>query len=369
MSKNGNLHKAKSDKNDEFYTQLKDIENELRHYKQHFKNKVVYCNCDDPQVSNFFKYFSLNFEHLGLKKLITSCYRNEDANKRTEGTSETAVWLEYTGEHGGGSMPTVENIGVHAFEGDGDFRSGETLDLLKEADIVVSNPPFSLFREYVAQLMEHDKKFVILGSMNAMTYKEIFPLLKNNEMWLGNKNGQMEFELPDEAEMKSSAYISRNGKKVQKFGNISWYTNLDIAKRHEDVILFRNYDPKTYPMYDNYNAINIDKVADIPMDYGGVMGVPITFLDKYNPEQFEVIGLTTGRSDFGEESHPTKRYINAKQINKYGTITNGSKANTRATIGLDFIPNEIHYTADNADKPLRIVYARILIKNKKVVKP
>lgn len=294
--KNSNLHKAKTVKNDEFYTRLEDIENELRHYKEHFRGKTVYCNCDDPKVSNFFKYFSLNFEYLGLKKLIASCYRNVDAGKQTDGLSDKAVWLEYTGEQGDGTIPTDANIVIHEFEGDGDFRSEESIELLKQADIVVTNPPFSLFREYVAQLMEYEKQFVIMGSMNAITYKEIFPLLKDNKMWLGHKNGSMSFVLPDHAKLKASGYIDEKGRKIQKFGNIAWYTNLDIAKRHEDVILFREYNENDYPRYDNYDAIEVGKVADIPKDCAGVMGVPITFMDKYNPEQFVVVGMAAGNS-------------------------------------------------------------------------
>lgn len=288
--KNSNMNSAKQAKNDEFYTRLSDIENELKHYKHHFKDKVVYCNCDDPKVSNFFKYFALNFKHLGLKKLITSCYRNTDPDVRTKGISDKAVWLEYSG----GEYNTIEEIRdntvTHEFDGDGDFRSDESIELLKEADIVVSNPPFSLFRLYVAQLIEYDKEFLILGNMNAITYKEIFPLLKDNKMWLGHKNGSMEFELPSDAEMKASGYINEEGIKVQKFGNISWYTNMDISKRHDDLILFKRYNFEEYPQYDNFKAINVDKVVNIPVDYTGIMGVPITFLDKYNPEQFDILG-------------------------------------------------------------------------------
>lgn len=288
--KNSNMNSAKQAKNDEFYTRLSDIENELKHYKHHFKDKVVYCNCDDPKVSNFFKYFALNFKHLGLKKLITACYRNTDPNVRTKGVSDKAVWLEYAG----GDYNTIEEIRAntvtHEFNGDGDFRSDESIELLKEADIVVSNPPFSLFRLYVAQLIEYDKEFLILGNMNAITYKEIFPLLKDNKMWLGHKNGSMEFELPSDAEMKASGYINEDGIKVQKFGNISWYTNMDISKRHDDLILFKRYNFEEYPQYDNFKAINVDKVVNIPVDYTGVMGVPITFLDKHNPGQFDILG-------------------------------------------------------------------------------
>lgn len=288
--KNSNLHKAKTAKNDEFYTRLEDIEYELRHYKDHFRGKTVYCNCDDPKVSNFFKYFSLNFEYLGLKKLIASCYRNVDAGKQTDGLSDKAVWLEYNGEYGDGTVPTNSSIVIHEFDGDGDFRSEESIELLKQADIVVTNPPFSLFREYVAQLMEYEKSFLILGNLNAVTYKEIFPLLKDNQMWLGHKNGSMTFELPAHAELKASGYIDEKGRKIQKFGNIAWFTNLDIAKRHDALVLYKTYNAEDYPTYDNYDAIEVSRVAAIPMDYDGVMGVPITFLDKFNPDQFVILG-------------------------------------------------------------------------------
>lgn len=313
-----NLHSAKKAKNDEFYTTLEVIENELKHYKQHFKDKVVYCNCDDPNISNFFKYFALNFDYLGLKKLITSCYRNTDPDLRSKGVSDEAVWLEYEG--GYNSLEDIQkHTTIHSFNGDGDFRSEESIELLKEADIVVTNPPFSLFREYVAQLVEYEKDFLILGNMNAITYKEIFPLLKDNKMWLGHKNGSMEFELPADAEMKASGYIDENGKKIQKFGNISWYTNLPHSKRYEDLILFRQYHPDDHPHYDTYDAINVDKVANIPVDYKGAMGVPITFLDKHNPDQFDILGCSysygepVGYHNDGESYSVT---VNGKNIYK-----------------------------------------------------
>lgn len=285
---NQNLQKAKHDKNDEFYTQLPDIENELRHYKEHFKGKVVYCNCDDPFVSNFFRYFSLNFEHLGLKKLIATCYRSDKAGVRTDLSSDRAIKLEYMGGKNGEGLPTLDEVTITEIEGDGDFRSDECLEILKEADIVVTNPPFSLFREYVSQLIEHGKKFVIVGSMNAITYKDFFPYLKGSKVWLGNKCGGFEFEVPMDFEQKNT-YV-KDGKKFAKFGNISWFTNLDIAKRHENLVLYKNYSADEYPAYDNYNAIEVGKVKDIPVDYDGVMGVPISFLDKHNPSQFEIVG-------------------------------------------------------------------------------
>ncbi|MHB0993692.1 MAG: adenine-specific methyltransferase EcoRI family protein [Sulfurovum sp.] len=288
---NKNLHSAKKGKNDEFYTQLEDIERELKHYKEHFKNKVVYCNCDDPRVSNFFHYFSHNFEKLGLKKLIATCYKNQDTNLFSQNNSENAVYLEYDGDKNGDNVPNVEEIGVHALNGDGDFRSQESIELLKQADIVVTNPPFSLFREYVAQLVEYDKKFVIVGHQNAITYKEIFKLIKENKLWLGYgfKGGAGHF-----INIKYEDYATASDHKegMIRVSGVVWFTNLEIKKRHEDLMLYKNYTPEEYPTYDNYDAINVNKTKDIPIDYSGVMGVPITFLDKYNPEQFKILGMS-----------------------------------------------------------------------------
>lgn len=265
MAANTNLHKAKTAKNDEFYTQLTDVSKELMHYKQHFKNKIVLCNCDNPTWSAFWKYFHLNFSVLGLKKLISTHY---DKNEPT-------YEMEYTG----GDDNDIE-VGVKTpLEGNGDFRNQECLDLLDEADIVVTNPPFSLFREYVSILMEHKKKFIVIGNQNAITYKVFFPLLKDDKVRLG-------FTHPKE-------FRQRDGT-VKKFGNICWFTNLNIKKRHEELILVKKYagHEDEYPTYDNYDAIEVSKVANIPLDYDGVMGVPITFLDKYSPDQFEILGAT-----------------------------------------------------------------------------
>jgi len=292
-SLNKNLHSAKNAKKDEFYTQLYDIEKELMHYKDHFKDKTVLCNCDDPRISNFFKYFSLNFETLGLKKLITTCYKNSNPDIFSNHESEKAVYLEYFGDKNGNKVPDPEEIGIKELKGDGDFRSKEVIELLKQADIVVTNPPFSLFREYVAQLIEYDKKFVILGQQNAITYKEIFKLIKENKIWLGHDNGGTKwFAVRDHYDIATESRKKiENGQKYFSMGSVNWYTNLDISKRHEDLILYKKYNPEEYPKYDNYDAINVDKTKDIPMDYDGAMGVPITFLDKYNPEQFEILGI------------------------------------------------------------------------------
>lgn len=277
MAGNQSLHAANRAKNDEFYTQLSDIEKELRHYKHHFKDKIVYCNCDDPRVSNFFHYFSYNFEQLGLKKLIATCYKSQNRDLFSQNDSEHAIYLEYTGDKNGDNLPNPDEIAVKPLQGDGDFRSAECIELLKQADIVVTNPPFSLFREYVAQLIEYEKKFLIIGNINAVTYKEIFPLIQNNQLWLGY-NCTRHFQKPDGSMFETARTF--------------WYTNLDIQKRHEEFILVKKYNEQDYPKYDNYDAIEVSRAENMPCDYSGVMGVPATFLDKYNPEQFEIIGAT-----------------------------------------------------------------------------
>lgn len=287
------LHKAKDSKKDEFYTQLSDIEKELRHYKTYFKDKVVYCNCDDPRISNFFHYFSYNFERLGLKKLITTCYKNQDMDLFSQNKSERAIYLEYEGDKNGNNVPDPSEIGISYLKGDGDFRSMESIDLLKQADIVVTNPPFSLFREYVAQLIEYDKKFIIIGHQNSITYKEIFKFIKENKIWLGyGFNRNMAHFINNHYEDYATDTDHKEG--MIRVSGIVWFTNIDIQKRHEDVILYKTYygNEVEYPKYDNYDAINVDKVRDIPIDFEGVIGVPITFLDKYNPDQFEILGMS-----------------------------------------------------------------------------
>ena len=292
MAGNKSLHAANRAKQDEFYTQLPDIEKELKHYRKHFRGKTVYCNCDDPTISNFFLYFELNFAKLGHKKLITTCYKNRQTEMFSKHDMETAAGVEYVGN---GTERTVFQL-----KEDGDFRSRECIELLKQADIVVTNPPFSLFREYIAQLVEYDKKFVVIGSMNAITYKEIFPLIKNGRLWLGHgpAGKDMLFDVPEDYatelvrnKKEGSAYRLVDGVIKGRLGNAVWFTNLDYKKRHEDLILYKKYSPDEYPKYDNYDAINVDKTADIPVDYAGEMGVPITFLDKHNPSQFEIIGM------------------------------------------------------------------------------
>lgn len=287
MAKNSNLHNAKTAKNDEFYTQLTDIEKELKHYKKHFEGKVVYCNCDDVRWSNFFKYFSMNFEHLGLKKLICTAY-----NENGQG-----IVYEYNGDLNSNRIVDDEEIEVKYLEGNGDFRSAECIEILKQADIVVTNPPFSLFREYVAQLMEYGKQFLIIGNGNAITYKEIFPLIKENKIWLGVSLNMTKCHFIVPQSYEGSNVFYENGNKMAKVNNAIWFTNLDHTKRHTELDLYKKYNADEYPKYDNYDAIEVSKVAEIPMDYDGVMGVPITFLYKYCPTQFEIVKFRKGNDD------------------------------------------------------------------------
>jgi hypothetical protein len=327
MAGNKNLHTASKAKQDEFYTQLSDIENELRHYRKHFSGKVVLCNCDDPYESNFFKYFAMNFNQLGLKKLIATCYDGspiadtqmsifDDGKTKQKKTSvpHKIVITEVTDLNGDGAVNLADveyllqndkNV-LTRLKGSGDFRSEECIELMKEADIVVTNPPFSLFREYVAQLITFQKKFVIIGNQNAITYKEIFTYIKANQLWLGSTLSFAKFRVPDYYEPRETRFwVDENGQKWRSMGNICWFTNLDIAKRHEELDLYKHYSPEEYPEYDSYKAINVNKVADIPMDYDGIMGVPITFLDKYNPEQFEILNCNDYRKF---ESVPLKAH-------------------------------------------------------------
>jgi hypothetical protein len=291
------LQKAKKSKSDEFYTQLVDIESELQHYKSHFKNKVVYCNCDDPRISNFFHYFASNFKELGLKKLIASCYREQVRDLFNTKEDENGFFYEYTGTECEKIKPNSSDI-VY-FSGDGDFRSSECIELLKQSDIVVTNPPFSLFREYVSQLVKHNKKFLIIGNVNAITYKEIFKLIKANKAWLGINLGRgvSGFIVPEHYELYGTeARIDSFGNRIVSPNNCLWLTNLDTFKRHEDIELTKRYfgNDSEYPKYDNYDGINVNKTQDIPIDYDGYMGVPITFLHKFNPDQFEIIKFRKG---------------------------------------------------------------------------
>lgn len=344
---NSTLNKAKSAKQDEFYTQLGDISNELRHYKSQLRGKVVLCNCDDPFESNFFKYFALNFNTFGLKRLIATSYvRSPVAGQKLplfeiegldglkpDGKEAYAIIINHVPDGNGDGAIDLSDVEYllrndanaayqlhgNAGYGPGDFRSDECVDLLKQSDIVVTNPPFSLFREYIAQLIEHDKKFLLIGSQNAITYKEIFPLMKDDKLWLGVDNGGTKwFRVPDDYDhiTTESRKKIENGIKYFSMGSIMWFTNMDNPKRHEEIALFRCYNPQDYPTYDNYDAIDVSKVADIPVDYDGVMGVPITFMDKYNPKQFKIVGIT--KTWFGMAS---KRYPNQIQFSTNGTTS------------------------------------------------
>ena len=356
---NETLKSAKKNKNDEFYTQLCDIEKELSHYKEHFYGKTVLCNCDDPRVSNFFRFFALKFKEWGLKRLITTCYKNQDVDLFSQNTSEKAVWLDYYGNPNDNTSTDFSTVEVKELKGDGDFRSKECIELLKQADIVVTNPPFSLFREYVAQLVEYDKKFIIVGHQNAITYKEIFKLIKNNKLWLGYgfKGGAAHFI----SSYEDIATASNHKEGMIRVSGVNWFTNLDIPKHHENLILYKNFTEEEYPKYENYDAINVDKTSDIPQDYNGVIGVPITFLDKYNPEQFEIVALgIVGSCDFTCEKRmeildkngmPTGKYT----INAKGTLYRKHlETDTKPAAFRDCETGELYQS----------IYARILIKKK-----
>lgn len=291
------LQKAKKSKSDEFYTQLCDIESELKFYKAHFKGKVIFCNCDDPRVSNFFKYFAINFEELEINKIITSCYREQAGDLFGKANQENGFFFEYTNTEE--EKNKINSLEIKPFNGDGDFRSSESIELLKKSDIVVTNPPFSLFREYVEQLIKYEKKFLIIGNINAITYKEIFKIIKENKAWLGINLGRgiSGFIVPQHYELYGTeTRVDEFGNRIVSPNNCLWLTNLDISKRHEDIRLTKKYfgNEHEYPEYDNYNGININKTENIPVDYQGIMGVPITFLHKFNPDQFELIKFRKG---------------------------------------------------------------------------
>jgi len=372
------LQAAKIAKQDEFYTQLDDIAKELKYYKQHFKGKVVLCNCDDPYESNFFKYFALNFNQLGLKKLIATCYNGspiagdelpllfeieESEPKKIAYKVEISEVQDYNND-GAVNLADVQyliqndkNV-LSLLKGNGDFRSQECVELLKEADIVVTNPPFSLFREYVAQLVKYDKKFLIIGNQNALTYKECFKLVKENNMWLGVSihSGDREFMIPPTYEVRSkSLRVDEKGNRYIRVVGVRWFTNLDYPQRHEDLDLYKQYTPEEYPTYENYDAINVNKTGEIPIDFEGIMGVPITFMDKYNPDQFEILGMCENEDLYALK---TKVYTTAEckqayfaKFGKNGTYD----LNASGVILKDGIQEK--------------VYQRILIRNKKPQKP
>lgn len=390
MAGNSNLGAAKDAKKDEFYTQLTDIEKEMRYYRKHFRGSTVLCNCDDPFESNFFKYFVLNFNRLGLKKLIATCYATspiagqqlslfdvvggveENANRPYKAVV-TKVY-DVTGDGGVDMFDVAELFKNHENEltelkGDGDFRSEECLALLDEADIVVTNPPFSLFRDYVATLMEHEKHFIIIGNVNAITYKEFFPLLKENKVWIGASihSGDRKFYVPDDYPLNAAGCgVDDDGRRFIRVKGVRWYTNLDLKQRHEEMILVKRYSPEKYHHFDNYDAINVNKTADIPCDYAGVMGVPITFLDKYSPDQFEIVGYTA--KDMGVEC--LKFYQDLEQsMNGKPFVRNMKSARFSPMISVVERPTKTCYRASNANGYLLKTYGRVLIRNKHPEQP
>lgn len=385
--KERNLNAAAKAKKDEFYTQLTDIEKEMRHYRKHFKGKTVFCNCDDPFESNFFKYFVLNFNRLGLKKLIATCYFSSpiagqqlqyhcdengqmsfffgDETEITDGAKRpykaivTQVY-DKTGD-GGVDMVDVAELFVSGenqlteLEGDGDFRSAECLALLDESDIVVTNPPFSLFREFVNVLIQREKHFIILGNVNAITYKEFFPLIRDNKVWIGASihSGDRKFYVPDDYPLNASGCgMDEDGRRFIRVKGVRWYTNLDIRQRHEEMILVKHYNPEEYPRYENFDAINVDKTSNIPCDFDGVMGVPITFMDKYSPDQFEIIGLGIANLGLGIGVKPYKPEHKSyrKEVQKRGAVDGDL------------------YMLDENGNPI-VPYARVIIRNKHPEQP
>lgn len=371
VKKERNLNAASKAKKDEFYTQLSDIEKEMRYYRKHFKDKVIFCNCDDPFESNFFKYFVLNFNRLGLKKLIATCYatspiantqlslfdiigtENENLSKAYKAVV-TKVY-DKTGD-GGIDMFDVAELfksgenELTELAGDGDFRSEECLALLDDADIVVTNPPFSLFREYVSVLLEHKKHFIIIGNVNAITYKEFFPLIKENKVWIGASihSGDRKFYVPDDYPLNAAGCgIDDDGRRFIRVKGVRWYTNLDIKQRHEEMILVKRYIPELYPQYYNYDAINVDKTADIPCDFEGIIGVPITFMDKYSPDQFDIVGLGIANLglSIGVRPYKLEHKLYRKEVQKRGTVDGDL------------------YMLDENGNPV-VPYARVLIRNK-----
>lgn len=394
---NENLRTAQAGKNDEFYTQYHDIEVEMNAYLEYnpdvFRGKTILLPCDDPEWSNFTKYFAAKFDVLGLKKLISTSYAPESKKMFLGGVSSEyeqsspqfnanksktngKIFILDSDITGDGHI-NIDDLQWDYLDGDGDFKSDEVTALRNEADIIITNPPFSLFRDFLAWITEADKLFIIIGNINAITYKETFPLIMTDKMWMGSTihSGDREFEVPQEYPLNAAGWrIDESGRKFIRVKGVRWFTNIDHGRRHEPLALMSMADnlrfsrhkelrgKTAYDRYDNYDAIEVPFTDAIPADYDGVMGVPISWLDKYCPEQFEIVGLTSGRDEF--IARPTKRYINPLQVNKDGSFSNGSKANTRSTILLKEIPNDIYYTADNADGPLQIVYARILIRKK-----
>lgn len=386
MADSKGLKQAFKDKADEFYTQLVDIELELKHYKNYFEGKIVFCNCDDPYESNFFKYFAINFNYLKLKKLIATCYDGssitgeqlslfdflEEEDIKEKKTAYKIEISEVEDLNGDGAVDLFDvelllknkkNV-LTKLKGNGDFRSKECIDLLKESDIVVTNPPFSLFREYVDVLMKYNKKFLIIGNQNAITYKEFFPYLMNNQIWLGCSihSGDREFRVPDSYEIRSkSLRVDEQGRNFVRVVGVRWFTNLDYKEKHEELTLFQNYSPEKYPKLDNYDAININSTCDIPCDYDGIMAVPITFMDKYNPDQFEILGLSQ-KYGFGLKSN--KFYDEYKEVTHEGILTGSSGKKTNGNPVMEGIPEKGNYYT-NGVRNVHSLYGRIFIRSKK----
>ncbi len=357
MAENSGLNKAKAAKKDEFYTQFDDIAAEMWHYESYFKDATILCNCDDPFESNFFKYFALNFHHFGIKKLIATCYDGSpvagqeisfDELESMKNSKRKAYKIELTDIPDMNGDGTFDLSDIEAFlksdecpiqelEGNGDFRSEECIDLLKQADIIATNPPFSLFREYIAQLMQYKKKFIVIGNINAITYQDIFPLIKNNKMWMGVSihSGDREFQVPDSYPLNAAGYRQDDkGRKFIRVKGVRWWTNLDYKERHDEMDLYKRYSPEDFPTYDNYDAININKTSDIPMDYDSYMGVPITFLDKYCPDQFEIIMLANGNARTNTEKDTLKAVKYIHDLNDKGGLgmVNGKRVYARIII-------------------------------------
>lgn len=374
MAGNTNLGTAKTAKKDEFYTQLTDIEKEMRYYRKHFEGKTIFCNCDDPFESNFFKFFVLNFNRLKLKQLIATCYTgspianrqlslfdNLPDNSEHVNKPYKAVVTTVYDKTGDGSVDMLdvaelfksgENL-LSELDGDGDFRSAECLSLLDEADIIVTNPPFSLFKEYVNILVERSKNFIIIGNMNAITYKEIFPLLKDNKMWIGPSihSGDRKFYVPDDYPLNAAGCgVDEDGRRYIRVKGVRWYTNLDIRQRHEALILVKRYDPSLYPTYETFDAIDVKSVSDIPCDYPGIMGVPKNFMDVYNPDQFEILGYEREDENIhvGIEKMPEAFLATYRKQGGTGHYTKGMKM-------LCFY---------DTDGKAKIPFSRILIRNK-----
>lgn len=374
------LSAAKSAKKDEFYTQLTDIERELQHYWPHFRDKVVLCNCDDPYESNFFKYFALRFNQLGLKKLICTCYNGSPVQGNElllhfDGFDSEPTKIAYKVEitevrdlNGDGAVDLSDvryllqnDRNVLSTLKTGDFRDKECIELLQQADVVVTNPPFSLFREYIGQLMEYDKKFLIIGNINAVTYKEVFPLIKENKIWLGPSitSGDRKFNVPDDYPLNASGCgIDNDGKRYIRVKGVRWFTNLDHNKRHEELDLVCHYSSEEYPTYDNFHAIEVSNTSDIPCDYSGMMGVPITYLDKYNPDQMEIMGITQSWYKMASRIYPEQI-----QIDKNGKMSKVTKLNDGSAIKIkNPLVGKTYYKV--GDELFMKTYARILIRNK-----